>query len=166
MSVVLSTTTFRRGRFFWFLADQLSLDLCESVNGIQEPNAVSCFRRNFVNGVYFMSYRKILAAAAIIACASYSMPVLALDNAVGHVTMLEPTYMPGTITFTLDVGILPECPAGTCLNGWAAHRTKYRGIPTVYATLLAALESGKQVQFFINNGDNTCTGQFIHILPN
>ncbi|MDO8412885.1 MAG: hypothetical protein Q7S51_03730 [Gallionellaceae bacterium] len=91
---------------------------------------------------------------AIASSASFS-----LEEFVGKVTIVEPTYLPGRVNFQMDAGNV-TCPAGTWLSWQNADQQNNKG---VYATLLTALVSGKQVRFYINNGDTTCNGQFLHL---
>lgn len=84
----------------------------------------------------------------------------ALEGIVGKVSVLEATAMPAQITFYLDAGNA-TCPTGTWLK-W--QKPDPENNKAVYAALMASLASGKQIRFYINNGDTTCTGQFIHLL--
>jgi hypothetical protein len=99
--------------------------------------------------------KRIILAFAISACLCSTAQALQLIN--GHVTLLESTYLPNEITFQLDSGI-PACPTGTWL-----HWKKTGTIDQTYASLLSALLAGKKVNFFINDNDATCVGQFFHI---
>jgi hypothetical protein len=81
----------------------------------------------------------------------------ALQQLSGHITVLESTYMPTSISFQLDVGNA-ACPAGKWLK-W----TNTASMQATYSTMLAALLAGRKVNFFINDNDATCTGQFFHV---
>jgi hypothetical protein len=86
---------------------------------------------------------------------------LALEEIIGHVTLLEPTYLPGTIAFYLDNGSA-SCPVGRMLR-WA--KPDLENNKAVYATLLTAIAAGNRVRFYVNDGDTSCVGQFLHIFP-
>ncbi len=87
-------------------------------------------------------------------------PCWALETTQAHVTLVEATYMPGRVQFQLDAGT-PSCPAGTWV-AWANSNTDNN--KSVYALLLAAVSSGKEVQIFFNNGETSCTAQFVYAL--
>lgn len=95
-----------------------------------------------------------------ISLAIVSTASVALESFVGKVTVVEPTYLPVAISFVMDTGSA-TCPAGTWLKWQKADQENNKA---VYATLMAALVSGKQVRFHFNNGDSTCSGQFLHLL--
>jgi len=88
-----------------------------------------------------------------------SAPSFAVEYLTGRVTILESTYMPGAVALQLDAGNA-TCPAGTWLR-WAKSDASNKA---AYATLLAALATDSRVNVVINDGDTTCTGQFLHIL--
>jgi hypothetical protein len=88
----------------------------------------------------------------------YSAGAQALDSWAGHVTILETTYMPTSITFTLDTGSA-TCPAGVWLTWSNANIDNNKA---AYALLLAANVSGLKIAVFANSGDTTCTIQFLH----
>lgn len=83
----------------------------------------------------------------------------ALENTVAHVVRLEGTFMPSYIKFQLDGGT-STCGPYTWLT-WQKDADNNKAI---YATLLAALSSGKRIELYLNNGDTSCTGQYIHFL--
>ncbi len=83
----------------------------------------------------------------------------ALQVITGKVTTLESTSMPTKITFTLDTGNT-ACPAGIWLT-WQKNDPENN--KATYSLLMAALMSGKKVNFFINDNDTSCTGQFMHL---
>jgi hypothetical protein len=85
-------------------------------------------------------------------------PAHAIQYITGHVTLLEPTYMPGK---QMDVGNAAS-PAGTWLM-WDKPAAEY--VQAAYATALAALMAGKVINFVINDNDTSCKGQFLHISP-
>jgi hypothetical protein len=88
-------------------------------------------------------------------------PAHAIQFITGHVTLLEPTYMPGKFVLQMDVGNT-ACPAGTWLS-W--EKPAVENVQAAYATALAALMGGKVINFVINDNDTTCKGQFLHISP-
>jgi hypothetical protein len=88
-----------------------------------------------------------------------STNTFALEYIRGKVVILEPTYLPGTITFQLDNGNA-TCPKGRWLK-WAKTEENNKA---VYATLMAALASGKSINFIINDNDTQCKGQYLHLL--
>ncbi|MEJ2653300.1 MAG: hypothetical protein P8173_16370 [Gammaproteobacteria bacterium] len=104
---------------------------------------------------------KAKMAVCMIMLMSYGS-AYALEAIQGKVTVLEGTYMPGTVTFQLDTGDA-TCPAGTWLVWQKADLANNKAI---YATLMAALIAGRQITFVINDGDTSCTGQFLHLLDN
>jgi hypothetical protein len=85
----------------------------------------------------------------------------ALESFYGKVTTLEPSYLPNRVAFVMDTGN-STCPAGTWLIWVNADASNNKA---VYATLLAAISAGKRVKFHINDGDTTCTGRHLHLLP-
>jgi hypothetical protein len=87
-----------------------------------------------------------------------AVPVHALQPITGHITVLESTYMPSSISLQLDAGNT-ACPAGKWLR-W----TNTASVEATYSTMLAALLANKKVNFYINDNDTSCTGQFFHIL--
>jgi hypothetical protein len=86
-----------------------------------------------------------------------SSPAEALQYLTGHITVLESTYMPTSISLQLDSGNT-ACPAGKWLK-W----TNAQSVQATYSTMLSALLSGRQVDFVIDDNDTTCTGRFFHI---
>lgn len=81
----------------------------------------------------------------------------AVEVLTGKVKILEATYMPVKILFQLKVGT-SSCPAGTWLS-WSNPNAYNMKI--TYATLLAAVSSGKSINIYINN---SCEGQYLHII--
>lgn len=84
----------------------------------------------------------------------------ALENFSGTVVSLEPTYLPAVVAFRMDTGNA-TCPAGTQLK-W--QKADVENNKAVYSTLMAALMSGKKVDFYFNDGDTNCIGAYIHLL--
>jgi hypothetical protein len=99
---------------------------------------------------------------AVLTCLAPISPACALQYISGHITQLEPTYLPDQIAVQIDAGNT-ACPAGKWL--WWALGPTHKDTQSVYATMLAALLAGKRVDFVINDNDATCAGQFFHIYP-
>lgn len=85
---------------------------------------------------------------------------MAIQSFTGKVTVLEPSYMPGAVSFQMGTGNT-TCPAGKWLS-WKSADTQNN--KAVYATLLAALLAGREVRFHFNDGDTTCKGTLLHLL--
>ena len=79
----------------------------------------------------------------------------------GKVTVLEATYLPNSVSFQLSAGTT-ICPAGTWLKWKNADQSNNK---SVYATLLTAAATGKTVRLLINDGDSTCTGLYVYLMP-
>lgn len=95
-----------------------------------------------------------------ISLAIVSSSSLALESFAGKVTIAEPSYLPGAVSFQMDSGNA-TCPTGTWLLWRNADQQNNKA---VYATLLTALTTGKLVRFHIADGDTTCSGIHLHIL--
>jgi hypothetical protein len=94
------------------------------------------------------------AAMALLTCGSAH----AVESILGKIKTLEASYMPNTIQFTLDAGSA-ACPA----NKWLVWKSVDKdNNKAVYATLLAALTTGKSVRFHYADGDTNCVGTYIH----
>ena len=80
----------------------------------------------------------------------------------GRVTVLEPSYMPGWISFQIDTSV-GSCPAGAWLT-WNAQgadqASKIANSQAVYATLLTAKASGRSVTLF--GANSGCVIEHIH----
>lgn len=107
-----------------------------------------------------MKFRARAALGIILMCACGN--ALALMQVIGHVTILQPTYLPGTITFQLDTGT-SACPAGSWLYWINSNTDNVKG---VYATLLSAVTTDHQVSVFFNDNDTSCDAQFLWLWPN
>jgi hypothetical protein len=81
----------------------------------------------------------------------------AVESFTGNVTLLEPTYLPNKITFQMNNGDV-NCTAGT----WLTWNKSSQNKKAVYATLLTALVSGKEVVFHYKLGSG-CVGTHLHI---
>ncbi|ASA56066.1 hypothetical protein [Vibrio gazogenes] len=103
--------------------------------------------------------RKKLSALLIL-CAASAFSVNATETLItGKVTVVEATYMPGSISFQMNVGT-SLCPAGK----WLQWRKNEENNKVVYSTLMTALVSGKKINFYLVDGDSGCHGSFIHLL--
>jgi len=108
-------------------------------------------------------WKSILGAA--IACLSLTAPsAFAYDfSAIGHVTRIEPTYLPSSLNFSIDV------PAGTCAAGvtltWnirgSDEASQIANSTAVYTALVTALAAGRTVTVYGNNSN--CSIDFIQI---
>lgn len=101
--------------------------------------------------------RKIALAIGALALAPASW---ALENAQAHVTIVESSYMPVSVTVQVDVGS-PSCPAGAWLT-WS--NANVDNVKATFALLIAATNSGNRVVYYVNNGDASCLVQFLHAL--
>ncbi|SMF24248.1 hypothetical protein SAMN02745866_01572 [Alteromonadaceae bacterium Bs31] len=101
--------------------------------------------------------KKYVLLLVFMVCASKAW---SLEVIVGKVTLIEATYLPQLITFTLDSGS-ENCPAGAWIR-WEKESTENN--LAVYSTLLAALLSGNKVRAHIEAGDTKCMVQYIHLL--
>jgi hypothetical protein len=90
--------------------------------------------------------------------ASRAMAIIVIE---GKVTVLEPTYLPGFISFQMDSGT-GACPTGTWLR-W--QNPDPQNNKAVYSTLLVALATGKKIRFIMNDGETGCVGRYLHALP-
>lgn len=88
-----------------------------------------------------------------------SCDALALKVVRGKVVVLEHTYMPGKMLFSLDSGI-PLCPANTWLTWANASEANNR---ITYASLLAALQSQRDVEVYFND-EGPCTAVYLHVM--
>lgn len=89
----------------------------------------------------------------------FSSSAIGSEVVTAKVSLVEPTYMPGIVSFQLAGGTA-TCPVGTWLH-WQQSADNNKA---VYAALLTALATGRRVTFYVANGDTTCTGQFLHVL--
>ncbi|TVZ41915.1 hypothetical protein P886_1266 [Alteromonadaceae bacterium 2753L.S.0a.02] len=84
----------------------------------------------------------------------------ALEEIRGKIKVLEPTYLPASIRFHMDSGS-PSCPAGHALD---YSKSDTDNNLAVYSTLLAAFVGDQTVRIYIEDGDTTCMGKYVHIL--
>ncbi|WP_062270578.1 DUF5992 family protein [Endozoicomonas arenosclerae] len=101
---------------------------------------------------------KKLFITALLLCS----PVLSagtLFQFTGKVTIVESTYLPGKVTFQMDAGH-SVCPAGA----WLKWQKETENNKMVYSSLMTALVSDKKVRLYIEEGDDTCTGRYIHLV--
>jgi len=81
----------------------------------------------------------------------------ASDYVEGRVLVLEPTYMPNRVSFSISVDT-PNCVAGSLLFWQNSDLSNNRA---VYATLLTAITAKKIVRVFMKDG---CEVGYIHLL--
>ncbi|NJO12883.1 MAG: hypothetical protein HC872_04800 [Gammaproteobacteria bacterium] len=105
-----------------------------------------------------MNNRSLLLALTATLGMLHTLPAHALQAITGHITVLESTYMPGSISLQLDTGNA-ACPAGKWLR-W----TNPASAEATYSTMLAALLANKKVNFYIDDNDANCVGRFFHLL--
>ena len=79
----------------------------------------------------------------------------------GKLSFVDPAAMPTTLLFVMTDGGNATCPTGTALR-WS--KPDPENMKAVYALLLTALAGDKQIRFYFDDGDTSCTGTFIHIL--
>jgi len=80
----------------------------------------------------------------------------ALESVQAKVITVEASYMPNTVSFSLDAGTA-TCPAGS----WLLWQKSADSNKAAYALLLTALTTGKTVTFYHQAG--SCVGEFLHI---
>ena len=81
------------------------------------------------------------------------------EHVTAKVNLVESTYMPGTVAFMLSGGSA-LCPAGS----WLSWQRDAENNKSVYAMLMAALTSGKQVTVIFDQGDGNCVPKFMHLV--
>lgn len=99
----------------------------------------------------------ILSIAALVATSGAH----AFQTLEGHITTVEPTYMPATVQFSMDSGS-SLCPVGAWLK-WS-KTNNIDNNKAVYATLVSAFISGKRIRLYINDGDSNCYGVAMHLI--
>ena len=98
----------------------------------------------------------VLFVFFIICSFSNAQAITAINGA--KVTLVEGTYMPDLVSFQLDVGST-TCPAGTNM----VWQKTVENNKAIYTLLITALTGGRKINFYINDGDASCKGQFIHL---
>jgi|GEM_PF-2730841 len=99
--------------------------------------------------------------ATLILVALFSSQSFALEHVTARVTALEPTYLPGLITFQIDQ------PTSKCVKGgWIKWSKTEENNKAVYSTLLAALSSQSPIRLFFEETDTECKASYLHILSN
>lgn len=101
--------------------------------------------------------RMVLAFLIAIPAAFSAEKASALEVITGQVTSIEASYMPDTVKFYLSGGSA-SCAAGHVL----VWRKSLDSNKAIYAGLLSALSNEKRVRLYTNDGDASCTGQFIY----
>lgn len=93
-----------------------------------------------------------------------ALPSLSWEwNVAGRVKVVEGTYVPDSVTFSIDAAA-GNCPAGTWLTWTPASSdpaTRRDNVKAVYALLLTAKPTGGTVTIFGSN--NGCKVEFIHL---
>jgi hypothetical protein len=100
--------------------------------------------------------RIIMATVVLLASGNAA----ALEAIAGKVTRIDVTSMPNKVSFTLSAGN-PTCPAG----GWVSWQGTADSNKAIYAALMTAITNDNSVVFYINSGETTCRGAFLHLLP-
>lgn len=85
---------------------------------------------------------------------------IALEEIVGKIRYLEPTYLPESIRFNMDGGST-SCPVGKALTYGKSNSENNMAI---YSTLLAAFMGEATVRIYVEDGDTTCKGKYVHII--
>jgi hypothetical protein len=81
----------------------------------------------------------------------------AINNVVAQVMSVEPTYLPGSVSFQIS----PALPLCTSFHIWSNADTSNN--KAVYATLVAAMLSGKKIQAY-SYENAPCNVVFLHLL--
>ena len=81
------------------------------------------------------------------------------ESVLAKVSLVESTYMPVTVAFMMAGGTA-SCPAGK----WLFWQRDAENNKAVYAMLMSALVSGKQVRVFFDDGDTNCVPKFMHLV--
>lgn len=102
--------------------------------------------------------KRILMLAAMLLVTSHANCAEHV-HVTAKVSLVESTYMPGTVAFRLSGGTA-LCPAGR----WLSWQRDLENNKAVYAMLMAALISGKQVTVVFEEGDSSCMPKFMHLL--
>jgi len=95
----------------------------------------------------------LLAGAAL---SAWSGSASAMESVQAKVITVEASYMPNTVSFSLDAGTA-TCPAGV----WLLWQKGADSNKAAYALLLTALTTGKTITFYHQAG--SCVGEFLHI---
>ena len=84
-------------------------------------------------------------------------------DVVGHVTQIEPSYVPASLAFAIDVAA-GACPAGPWLifTGTTASNNLPDNVKAIYAGLVAAMQSGTLVEVY--GTDSACAITNVHFL--
>lgn len=103
------------------------------------------------------TYRAAITLLLAVPVAFAPEEASAFEIITGKVTNIEATYMPDTVRFYLTGGSA-SCAAGRVLV-WKRTADNNKA---VYAGVLSALSNEKNVILYVNDGDTSCTGQFIY----
>ncbi|TWB48959.1 hypothetical protein [Nitrospirillum viridazoti] len=109
--------------------------------------------------------QKITTCMAVTAAALLISPAaLAFDiQGQAKVVMVEPSYMPGYVTFQIDTDIGP-CKANTWLYWYAKgpdQTSQNANVAAAYSTFLTAASTGMTVILYGNS--NNCSFDFLNI---
>ncbi|MCC4601674.1 hypothetical protein [Xanthomonas melonis] len=103
--------------------------------------------------------RVLAGLIVILSLLAMSGPAYALQSFTGRVVRVEATYMPTQIPFILSEGNT-TCPAGKPIY-WSSQNVENN--KAIYATLIAAMTSGKKITFIVDDGDQSCRGKFLYL---
>ncbi|WP_145727851.1 hypothetical protein [Nitrospirillum viridazoti] len=105
-----------------------------------------------------------IAVVALVAELLISPTALAFDiQGEAKVVVVEPTYMPGYVTFQLDTDIGP-CKAYTWLYWYARgpdQASQNANVAAAYSTFLTAVSTGMTVKLYGNSSN--CSFDFLNL---
>lgn len=109
--------------------------------------------------------KKLIGVSAFVAGLFGANPAYAYDWATTvNVTVIEASYVPTSVDFQVNAAV-GTCASGAWLN-WTVRgsdeATQIANVQAIYALLLTAKASGKQV--FIAGTNSGCTVQFMYLL--
>lgn len=88
-----------------------------------------------------------------------SIQAQALEIVTAKVSLVESSYLPGTVTFMLTGGTA-LCPSGK----WLVWQRDADNNKAVYAMLMSAAISGKKVNVYFDEGDSKCVPKYMHLV--
>jgi hypothetical protein len=108
-----------------------------------------------------MKLKTLLCLATLLPLTTFATP----HTVVGHVTEIEPSYVPDHMIFAIDQA-LGACHAGPWLffngNGAPAGNNNSENVKAVYAAVSLALATGNLVE--VSGDDNGCLISSVHVL--
>lgn len=108
---------------------------------------------------------KSILALAVFAVSGYTSA--SVIEYVGTIKDVEASYMPGHVTFSMDIEIDTSNGSGPCnSSNWFNWSKGDENNKVVYSTLMTALVSGKKISFVLQEGESSCNGSFIHLKTN